>query len=85
LSGRQKEGLRPAWALLNTGGIANFPVLAGLDGLRIFLENDANGASVRAAQQCASRWYLAGCNVLYVFPDEDCNDLNDELRKGQRQ
>jgi hypothetical protein len=82
LSGRQMEGLHPAWALLNTGGIANFPILPGIDGLQILMENDANGASARAAQRCASRWHLAGREVLIVTPDADCNDLNDELRRG---
>lgn len=85
LSGRQKESLRPAWALLSTGGIANFPILRGIEALHIFMENDASGASARAVQQCAGRWYEAGHGAVIVLPDEDCNDLNDEMRKGLRQ
>jgi len=42
LSGRQM-GLRLVWSLVNSGGIANFPILPGIEGLDIFAENDANG------------------------------------------
>src|SRR3984893_12327097 len=44
LAGRQM-GLQLVWSAVNTGGVANFPVLLGVDGLHIFDENDAEGQS----------------------------------------
>jgi putative DNA primase/helicase len=79
LSGRQM-GLRPVWSLVNTGGIANFPILPGIEGLHLFAENDANGASAKAVEECARRWHGAGRDVFIITPD--VGDLNDELREG---
>jgi hypothetical protein len=80
LSGRQMEpSLRPVWSLVSTGGIANFPILPGIEGLHIFAENDANGASAKAVEACARRWYEAGRDVFVITPD--VGDLNDELRE----
>jgi hypothetical protein len=79
LAGRQM-GLRPVWAAVSTSGIAKFPVLGGVDGLRILKENDANGASARAVEECARRWYEAGRDVTITEPDIG-KDLNDELRE----
>jgi putative DNA primase/helicase len=79
LSGRQM-GLRPVWSVAGTSGIANFPILPGTDGLRILKENDANGASAKAAETCARRWYGGGREVFIVEPDT-AKDLNDELRE----
>jgi putative DNA primase/helicase len=83
LSGRQM-GLRPVWSAVNTGGIANFPVVPGVDGLHIFRENDANGASAKAVEACARRWYEAGRDVVVVDPDTGNDDLNDELQEAAR-
>jgi putative DNA primase/helicase len=79
LSGRQM-GLRPVWSLVNTGGIANFPILPGIEGLHLFAENDANGASAKAVEECARRWHGPGRDVFIITPD--VGDLNDELREG---
>jgi putative DNA primase/helicase len=79
LTARQK-GLRPAWACLGTAGLANFPVLAGVEGLHILCENDSNGASRRAVARCAHRWNLAGRKVLFVEPEREFDDINGELR-----
>jgi putative DNA primase/helicase len=77
-------GLRPVWSLVNTSGIATFPVLPGIDGLlHVFRENDVNGASAKAVEACARRWYEAGRDVVLVDP-EGGNDLNDELREAAR-
>jgi putative DNA primase/helicase len=78
LSGRQM-GLRPVWSMLSTGGIANFPILPGVDGLHIFAEND--GASAKAVEACARRWYETDRDVIIVEPDTS-KDLNDELREA---
>ena len=79
LAGRQM-GLRPVWSAVSTSGIEKFPILPSLDGLHIFKENDANGASGKAVEECARRWYEAGRDVIIVEPDIG-NDLNDELRE----
>jgi hypothetical protein len=81
LAGRQK-GLRPAWCAVGTAGVANFPVLPGIDGLHIHRENDANGASAKAVETCCRRWYDAGRDVIIVDPDEEFGDLNDELMEA---
>jgi putative DNA primase/helicase len=82
LSGRQM-GLKPVWSAVNTGGIASFTVLPGVEGLHIFKENDTNGASEKAVNQCACRWYEAGRSVFVVTPDVG-KDLNDEIiRKAE--
>lgn len=77
LAGRQMEPhLRPVWSLINTGGIASFPVVPGIEGLHIFREHDATNK--RAAMACAGRWHEAGRDVFHVYP-EIGSDLNDEL------
>jgi putative DNA primase/helicase len=82
LAGRQM-GLQPVWSAVNTGGVANFPVLPGVDGLHILKENDAEGQSAKAVEACARRWYGAGRDVIIVEPDT-AKDLNDELREAAR-
>jgi hypothetical protein len=82
LSGRQ-IGLRPVWSAVNTGGVKNFPIVPGIDGLHIFKENDANGQSAKDVEACARRWYEAGRDVVIVEPDTG-KDLNDELREAAR-
>jgi putative DNA primase/helicase len=82
LAGRQM-GLQLVWSAVNTGGVANFPVLPGVDGLHIFKENDAEGQSAKAVEACARRWYGAGRDMIIVEPDT-AKDLNDELRKAAR-
>jgi Toprim domain/CHC2 zinc finger len=82
LSGRQM-GLRPVWSAVNTGGIEKFPILAGIEGLHLFAENDANGASAKAVEECARRWHDTGRDVIIVEPDT-AKDLNDELREAAR-
>jgi putative DNA primase/helicase len=78
LAGRQM-GLRPVWSAINKAGIAGFPVLPGIEGLHILRENDANLASPKTAEDCASRWRGAGREVIIADPASGC-DLNDELR-----
>jgi putative DNA primase/helicase len=78
LAGRQM-GLRPVWSAVTTAGISNFSVMAGVDGLHVFEENDAKGASAKAVEACGRQWHGAGCTVVVVTPDAG-NDLNDELQ-----
>lgn len=39
-------GFRPMWAALSAGGIAKFPVLAGIEALTVFTDHDATGICV---------------------------------------
>jgi hypothetical protein len=45
-------GLKPIWATGGTGGMAAFPVLAGIDCLTLICDNDMNGSGQRAADEC---------------------------------
>ena len=78
LAGRQM-GLRRVWSAVNTGGIARFPVLSGVDGLHIFRDDDANLAGPKDVEACAARWRNAGWDVIITDPLYG-SDLNDELR-----
>jgi hypothetical protein len=79
LAARQM-GLRPVWSAITAGGVAEFPVLPGIDGLHLLEENDEIGASQRAVEKCAEWWRRAGRTVIIVSPEEWAKDLNDELR-----
>lgn len=81
-------GFKPAWAVGDDGGIAKFPVLAGIDALTIFVDNDAadkNGrlAGPSAASECSKRWVAAGREVRRIIP-RGVNDMNDLISKGVR-
>jgi putative DNA primase/helicase len=72
-------GLRPTWALGSASAIAAFPVLAGVECITLLAEHD--DASTRAVEACATRWYLAGREVLVDKPVvAGAKDLNDALR-----
>jgi hypothetical protein len=47
-------GWHPIWAAASAGGIAQFPLLSGLEELTIFADRD--GVGQQAAQTCAQRW-----------------------------
>ncbi len=69
-------GQKPAWALGSVGMIAQFPLLGGVDTLRILGETGA--ASAQAIKLCGQRWHKAERKVQVVTPDVG-SDLNDEL------
>jgi Toprim domain len=69
-------GQKPAWALGSVGMIAKFPVIEGVERLRIL--GEAGEASALAIQHCGRRWHRAGRKVQIVTPDVG-SDLNDEL------
>jgi len=83
LAGRQK-GLRPAWCAVGTAGVANFPVLPGVNSLHVHRENDDNGARAKAVEACCRRWYDAGRDAIIVDPEERFGDLNDEIMEVAR-
>jgi Toprim domain len=80
LSGMQL-GLRPAWSVGDVAGIANFPVLPGVDALTILVDNDESGTGQRRAIECSDRWTKAGREVLRIIPRRAGDDLNDIVRK----
>jgi hypothetical protein len=70
-------GHGPAWALGSAGAIANLPVLPGIK--RLILLAEHNEASRAATDRCAQRWVRAGRKATRIWPDQGCDDLNDEL------
>lgn len=63
-------GFAPMWACLSAGTMQNFPVLAGIDCLTIFADNDANGTGLAAAKSCAERWHAANREAVIRIPVE---------------
>lgn len=72
-------GLPRVWAVGGTAGIANLPVISGVQRLNLCEENDENGASARAVTACGTRWRDAGRDVTVIRPPAGCSDLNDIL------
>jgi hypothetical protein len=64
----QRAGWGAVWAAGSAGGIARFPVLAGIESLSIFPDCDDSGVSAKASEQCAARWREAGREVQVVSP-----------------
>jgi putative DNA primase/helicase len=69
-------GIRPTWALGNVGAISFFPVLDGVNCLRIL--GETGEASAGAIRFCGRRWHRAGHKVQIIMPEVG-SDLNDEL------
>jgi putative DNA primase/helicase len=69
-------GHKPAWALGSADAIAKFPVLDGIEQLRLL--GETGQASHDATQLCGRRWHAAGRRVRLITPDIG-SDLNDEL------
>ena len=74
-------GISPIWALLSAGGLARLPVLAGINSLTIFADNDRSEAGVRAARKCAERWSNADREARIVMPETIGADWADEYRR----
>jgi hypothetical protein len=80
LSGMQL-GWQPVWSVVDAAGIANFPVLSGIEALTILVDNDESGTGQRRAIECSDRWTNARREVLRVLPRRSGDDLNDIVRK----
>jgi putative DNA primase/helicase len=79
-------GFRPAWSVIDAGGIARFPVLPHIERLTIIVDNDASGAGQKATAECRARWEAAGHRVRTVMPPTVGDDLNDVLQaQGNQQ
>ena len=74
------EVFTPVWSAIDAGNLAAFPVLAGIESLLIVADHD--DAGLRAAEQCAERWYRAGCKVRIAKSPIPGEDLNDYARRA---
>lgn len=70
-------GFAPMWACLSAGNLAQFPVLAGIEALTIFADNDASGTGQMDAGKCAERWHGAGREVTITTPQQNDVDIAD--------
>jgi putative DNA primase/helicase len=67
---------RPMWSVISAGGMRHFPVLAGIEHLEIFADNDFNGAGEAAAHECLERWETSA-DVSIVMPPLKGADIAD--------
>lgn len=76
LTCQQAAGWGPVWACGTASGIANFPLLPGIESLTIFADADLAGKS--AALACSKRWVAAGREVGIYSPPHgsDWNSLH---------
>ena len=84
---RQHRGkpLRPAWAIGSSGGIARFPVIAGVEQLLIVVDHDSNGVGPDNARECARHWTAAGRQPVLLIPNEQNTDFNDLVMRGHHE
>lgn len=75
---RQTDPWRPIWATFGTGGLGSFPVLAGIEALTIYADNDDAGRKAKAAT--ATRWADAGRYVEALTPPS--KDFNEYLQEA---
>jgi hypothetical protein len=69
----------PTWASLDSGNLAAFPVLPGVDCLNVLADHDLIG--IAAAEEVAARWRAAGREARVLKPARVDSDWNDELRE----
>jgi putative DNA primase/helicase len=74
---------RPAWSVIDAGGMRHFPVLAGIEHLEIFADHDANGAGEAAARLCLERWENQGAEVAIVMPPTAGSDIADFIANNK--
>jgi hypothetical protein len=79
---RDGAPMRPAWAAGSTGGIAKFPVLPGVEELRLLLDHDDEGQA--CALPCRERWEAAGRKVVRLRPPQAGYDFNDVVLERLR-
>ncbi|MDR2214629.1 MAG: PriCT-2 domain-containing protein [Nevskiaceae bacterium] len=71
---------RPVWSVIDKGHLRKFPVLADVEGLTIWADNDSSGGGLDAARECARRWRDAGRSVSIRVAVDASNDANDLVR-----
>ncbi len=67
---------RPVWAAMSAGGLAGFPVLAGVETLTIFADHDEAGRD--AADACAARWADADAEIIIRHPETRQADFAEQ-------
>jgi hypothetical protein len=72
-------GFAPIWACLSAGTLAAFPLLAGIECLSIYADNDASGTGLSAAKTCAERWHKAGREAFIHIPVETGVDFATQM------
>jgi hypothetical protein len=72
----------PVWACVSAGGLGAFPLLSGVEGLFVGVDNDPAGRD--AARKVITRWHEAGRNTFALEPNlaTPHADLNDCLQGG---
>jgi phage/plasmid primase-like uncharacterized protein len=76
------ERLDPAWAAIDAGNLAAFPVLPGVQKLIILVDNDEGGTGQEKAKECSTRWVSAGREVRRLTPRNSGRDFNDIVLRG---
>lgn len=71
----------PVWSVLNSGGIASFPTLPGIEGLFVAVDHDRLGAGPRAFKALADRLRPAGVEVTPVMSAVVGEDINDLVKR----
>jgi hypothetical protein len=79
IAGALVTGRMPAWAALDAGGIATFPVLSGIESISIFVDNDGSGTGQKSSDRCAARWHEAGRSADLFTPRATDTDFNNVL------
>jgi DNA polymerase I-like protein with 3'-5' exonuclease and polymerase domains len=74
--------MQPAWSAGLAGGIGRFPVVPGVEELRLLLDHDAEG--VACAVPCRERWEAAGRKVTRLRPPQPGHDFNDVVLEKLR-
>jgi hypothetical protein len=66
---------KPVWSLIDKNGVANFPVLSGIESVTVAVDNDDAGR--HASRQCIDRLTRAGVEVITAQTNRvsDFNDL----------
>jgi putative DNA primase/helicase len=70
------HGFTPIWSTIDAGNMAAFPILADIDALTIFADNDEAG--IKAANACAERWAEVA-EVTVVRPEQPGFDIADVI------
>lgn len=81
LAGLRRQPWLPTWSAINAGGVRAFPVLAGIEALTIYADNDAkpdgSNPGLEAARSCAARWAAAGRHAEVIWPRAAGADMAD--------
>ena len=69
----------PIWSTIDAGHMRAFPVLAGIESLTLFADNDPSGTGLAAASACRDRWLDADVRCRIILPPTVGNDWADEV------